>query len=110
MAKEYAKAFYNSEAWKKTRKAYYDSKGGMCERCQKEFEEGKRSLKEVNIGTIVHHKIWITPKNINDPNVTLSWDNLEVVCDEHHNSEHHGKPKRYRFDRDGNIIPTKSFS
>ena len=45
MAKEYAKAFYNSEAWKKTRKAYYDSKGGMCERCQKEFEEGKRSLK-----------------------------------------------------------------
>lgn len=91
MAKEYAKAFYNSEAWKKTRKAYYDSKGGMCERCQKEFEEGKRSLKEVNIGTIVHHKIWITPKNINDPNVTLSWDNLEVVCDEHHNTEHHGQ-------------------
>lgn len=67
-------------------------------------------MKEVNIGTIVHHKIWITPKNINDPNVTLSWDNLEVVCDEHHNTEHHGKPKRYRFDKDGNIIPTKSFS
>ena len=110
MAKEYAKPFYNSEAWKKTRKAYYRSKSGICERCQKEFEEGKRSLKEVNIGTIVHHKKWITPKNINDPNITLSWDNLEVVCDEHHNTEHHGKPKRYRFDKDGNIIPTKSFS
>lgn len=82
----------------------------MCERCQKEFEEGKRSLKDINIGSTVHHKRHITPKNINDPRVTLSWDNLEVLCDEHHAIEHRGKPKRYRYDKDGNIIPTKPFS
>lgn len=110
MAKEYAKGFYNSVAWKNTRNAYYKSKSGMCERCQKEFEEGKRSLKDINIGSTVHHKRHITPKNINDPRVTLSWDNLEVLCDEHHAIEHRGKPKRYRYDKDGNIIPTKPFS
>ena len=106
MAKEYAKAFYNSEAWKKTRKAYYDSKGGMCERCQKEFEEGKRSLKEVNIGTIVHHKKWITPKNINDPRITLDFRNLELLCIDCHNKEHSSKQtKRYQFVASGNVIP-----
>ena len=33
MAKEYAKDFYNSPAWKKTRKAYYIFQRGQCERC-----------------------------------------------------------------------------
>lgn len=110
MAKEYAKAFYNSTAWKETRKAYYKSKSGICERCKQEFEAGNRSLEQINAGIIVHHKRYITPKNIGNPKITLSWENLELLCDEHHNAEHHGKPKRYRFDRDGNIIPTKSFS
>ena len=47
MAKDYAKAFYNSDAWKNTRNAYYTHARGICARCQKEFEEGKRSLEDM---------------------------------------------------------------
>ena len=105
MAKEYAKAFYNSDAWKNTRKAYYQLRRGRCEKCLKEIEEGVRSPADEQPGTIVHHKIHITPKNINDPKITLSYKNLELDCDEHHNREHHSKPKRVRYDKQGNIIP-----
>lgn len=109
MAKEYARAFYNSDAWKKTRKAYFGYRLGECERCKREYEQGDRPLDEVKPGFIVHHKKHITPKNINDPRVTLSFDNLELLCEDHHNKEHKGKAKRYRFDKDGNIIQNKKY-
>ncbi|BFK26971.1 MAG: HNH endonuclease [Blautia producta] len=109
MAKEYAKAFYNSDAWKKTRAAYYKHCGGICERCMREFKEGKRSLEDVKPVKIIHHKKHITPKNINDPRITLSFDNLEGVCDDHHNKEHKAKVKRYRFDKQGNIIKNNNY-
>lgn len=104
MAKEYAKGFYTSDAWRTTRDAYYKHMRGQCERCQCEFQEGTRRLEDIQPGIIVHHKKHITPKNINDPKITLSWDNLELLCDEHHNRHHKGKPKRYSFDKDGKII------
>lgn len=53
---------------------------------------------------IVHHKIYLTQGNINDPKVSLSFDNLEGVCDEHHNREHKEKGRRYRFDERGQPI------
>ena len=56
MAKEYAKRFYASKAWRDTQKAYMQSKHYVCERC------GKPAV-------IVHHKTYISPKNINDPNI-----------------------------------------
>jgi 5-methylcytosine-specific restriction endonuclease McrA len=62
--------------WKKCRNNYFQSKYGLCERCAAP-------------GKIVHHKKYITPDNINDPNITLNWDNLELVCQECHNKEHH---------------------
>lgn len=31
-------------------------------------------------GAIVHHKEHLTPQNINDPDITLSEDNLELLC------------------------------
>lgn len=104
MAKEYAKAFYNSKQWKATRAAYVAHCGGVCERCMREYEEGKRTFADVKPVEMVHHKLAITPHNINEPRITLSFDNLEGVCGEHHNLEHKGKPKRYRFDKFGNII------
>lgn len=104
MAKEYAKGFYNSSAWKRTRKAYYSFRRGQCERCKAEYEEGKRSLAEINPGSIVHHKEYITPDNLSDPTIALSFENLELLCDYHHNNEHKAKPKRYLFDSNGNII------
>ena len=75
MAKEYAKALYNSASWVKTRKAYFDYKHGLCERCNRP-------------GKIVHHKIHITPRNINNPEITLCFDNLELLCRECHEKHH----------------------
>jgi hypothetical protein len=37
---------------------------------------------------VVHHKIYITPLNINDPDITLNFDNLEALCHNCHNKEH----------------------
>ena len=91
MAKEYAKDFYNSQAWKKTRKAYYIFRRGQCERCAKEFAAGKRRLEDIHAGAIVHHKEYITPENLNDPTIALSFDNLELLCEKCHYEEHHKK-------------------
>ena len=93
--KEYAREFYNSTAWKECRSAYSKSVGNLCERCL------DRGL--IVPGELVHHRIHITPQNINDPNVTLSWDNLECVCRKCH-GEIHGTGKRYKVDAFGQVI------
>lgn len=106
MAKKYAEAFYNSDAWKKTRNAYYRYKRGECERCKAEYEAGKRSLNDIQPGKIVHHKRHITPNNINDPSVTLAFENLELLCADHHNKHHKASNRRrYTFATDGRILP-----
>ena len=98
MAKEYAKKFYNSKAWIDCKTAYIKSVFGLCERCGKP-------------GYIVHHKKYITPQNINDPNITLNFDNLEYLCLDCHNKEHNFdrvKPKATRndvmFDKNGQLV------
>lgn len=94
--KEYAKSFYSGFQWKQTRKAYAKSKHNLCERCM---------AKGLFVpGEIVHHKIHLTPANINDPDVAYSWDNLELVCYACHNEEHEAEMRRTkvhsRFDVD----------
>ena len=79
MAKEYAKDFYSSQSWIKTRQAFLNSKMHICERC-----ENRNGM-----GNIVHHKTYITEDNINNPDITLNWDNLECLCQTCHNKEHH---------------------
>lgn len=103
MAREFAKAFYHSKAWRGVRDAYFRSTRGLCERC---LREGR-----LTPGAIVHHKVHLTPENINDPDVALSFDNLEVVCRDCHAKEHpeiyKGAPKqeaRVAFDEDGNVL------
>ena len=93
--KDYAKAFYKSAAWKKTRDAFLKSKGGLCERC---YKKGRFTP-----GVIVHHKIHLTPENINVPEITLNWDNLELLCRDCHAAEH-GTEKRYKIDELGRVI------
>ena len=106
MAKDFSAAFYNSQAWKHTRAAFIVHAGGYCERCRREVEQGKRSLQEMKPIAIVHHKKYLTPENINDPRVSLSFDNLEGLCDEHHNREHKSSEgKRFRFDENGRPVP-----
>lgn len=50
----------------------------------------------------MHHKKHLTPKNINDPEITLNWDNLELLCLDCHQKEH-DKGHRYRVDPDGRV-------
>ena len=56
---------------------------------------------------MAHHKRYLTRENINDAGITLSWDNLEALCRDCHNKEHHKrKPRlRYKFDAAGGISP-----
>lgn len=57
-------------------------------------------------GVIVHHKIHITPENINDPSVVLNWDNLQLVCRDCHAEIHGRLNKRYKLDELGRVINT----
>jgi len=93
--KEYAKHFYKSQTWTKTRNSYAASVGHLCERCLKSGI--------YTPGAIVHHKIHITPENINNPSVTLDWNNLELVCRDCH-AALHSNNKRYRVDDLGRVI------
>ena len=78
--KEYAKGFYKSAAWKRARQQVITRSNGLCERCK------ARGIYKP--GYIVHHKEYITPGNISNPNITLNLDNLEYVCEDCHNKEH----------------------
>lgn len=102
MAKAFAKPFYNSKAWTKSRNAYIDHRvaidGGLCEQCHD------------NIGYIVHHRIELTPENIGDVNISLAWSNFKYLCKDCHDThEGHGlnkaKPVEFLFDKDGQLVP-----
>lgn len=80
MAKEFARAFYDSTQWKHCRTEYKKSRHYLCERCL-----AKGIYKP---GVIVHHKIELTPFNINIPEIALNFDNLELLCRDCHNEEH----------------------
>jgi len=97
--KPYATKFYKSQAWKRCRERYAASVGGLCERCRKRGQ--------IVPGAIVHHKIYLTPENINDESVTLNWDNLELVCRDCHAQEHDGVKKRYTIGPNGSVIAEK---
>jgi len=100
MAKPWAKWFYASKQWHKCRAAYIQSVGGLCERC---LANG-----EYKPGWIVHHKTYLTADNIYDPNITLNFDNLEYLCQDCHNKEHHRQRTTLRkglmFDSEGNLV------
>ena len=95
--KGWAKGFYLSRAWENTRAAYLMSQDYICERCG---EPAK----------VAHHKRYLTRENVNDAGITLSWDNLEALCQDCHNKEHHRRKTRlrYRFDAYGRIVPPLS--
>ena len=96
MAKDFAKDFYNSPAWKNTREEYKRSVGGLCELC---WAEGT-----VKAGEIVHHKTELTPENITDESIALSWNNLQLVCRECHAKIHDRRQRRYTLDELGRVI------
>ena len=96
MAQEFAKKFYRSKAWQKCRKAYIKKCAGLCEECLKEGI--------IRHGQELHHIIALTPDNIDDPNVTLNFDNLIYLCHSHHMIAHCEKNiQRYKVDAGGNV-------
>ena len=87
--------FYGSPAWKDCREAYKAKVHGLCELC---LASGVYTP-----GEIVHHKIKLNAKNIDDPSVTLNFDNLQLVCREHHAQIHAASLKRYKVDEFGKV-------
>ncbi|WP_304345234.1 HNH endonuclease [Campylobacter showae] len=86
--------FYQGQNWKKTRNAYYISQNGICERCG-------------GIGRIVHHKKHLNKANQNDFNLTLHWENLELLCQDCHNKEHFERSctvEGLKFDENGDLV------
>lgn len=72
----WAEKFYKSKEWQDCREAFLQSKFYICERCG-------------GVATIAHHKVYLTPENINDPMITLAFENLEPLCSSCHSNEHH---------------------
>lgn len=93
------KQFYKTRAWRKARKEYIDRRksidGGLCETCG------------VELGYIVHHKIWLNDINCNDPAISLNPAFMKYDCLTCHNKEvdpNERIPGRVRYGPDGEII------
>lgn len=71
------------------------SKHWLCERCG-------------GAAKIAHHKTWLNKDNINNPDITLNWDNLEALCQDCHNKEHNSNKEAVQeglmFDENGDLI------
>lgn len=94
MARAFARDFYDSKAWRKTRRAYARSVHGICERCGEP-------------GFMVHHKTELTPENINDDRIAFGFDNLELLCQTCHNQQHMRREpltEGLMFTEDGDIV------
>lgn len=91
--------FYHSAAWRRLSRAFLLSKDYICERCGAPAE-------------IAHHRRYLTPVNVDDPDIALNPANLESLCMNCHNAEHFSAggvtAQGLTFDDDGNLIPTQS--
>lgn len=98
-ARNFAKLFYKRKQWLECRAAYIAERkaidGGLCETCHD------------RLGYIVHHTIWLTQENINDPNIALNHEHLKYDCLICHNKEREnaGQEMRYVFDAEGQPVP-----
>lgn len=80
MSKPFARKFYSSKAWQDCRNAYAKKANHLCENC---LRQGIYKP-----GVIVHHIIQLTPMNIERPEVTLNYKNLELLCRDCHKQKH----------------------
>lgn len=95
--KPWAEQFYKSDAWQKCRESYMKKVGGLCEIC---LQQGIITPAE-----IVHHKIRLGPSNIDNPAVTMNFDNLQALCRKHHGEVHSPRTaaRRYEVDAAGHV-------
>lgn len=88
------KEFYRTRAWVRTSRAFMRSKDYICERCGAP-------------AAIVHHKVYLDDVKANNPSISLSWSNLEALCQGCHNQEHFGGEAcapGLAFDDQGNLV------
>ena len=95
MARDFAKRFYHSPEWKHCQAEYVKQAQGLCENCMLHGI--------IRPGVIVHHKIHLTPANIEIPEITTCFDNLVLLCRDCHAKEHKLE-KRYKVDELGRVI------
>lgn len=97
MSKSFAKQFYNSKAWRTLRRIVLRRDKFTCQDCR------------ANRAEEVHHKIELTPENINDPMIALNPDNLVALCHSCHDKITKGFTgdiiEGYVFDDNGQVIP-----
>lgn len=96
MSQEFAKSFYSSRQWQRCRESFLVSKFYLCEHCKR-------------YGNIVHHKIYITQANLDNPDITLNWRNLVCLCQDCHNLVHNPIEQRavvdgVMFDANGQLV------
>lgn len=72
--------FYCSKPWRDLSYTLKIKANGKCNRCNQSLLDFSK--------LIGHHKIELTEQNVDDPNVSLNYDNIEVICNLCHNKEH----------------------
>lgn len=103
--------FYQTKVWKLVRKNIWLKQSCLCNRCHRPVYVNGISEwipKEKRLKGIVHHKEYLTDINFNDDSISLNEDNLEGVCIDCHNKEHHSTLVTRNdlvFDSEGNIVP-----
>ena len=104
------KDFYNSKAWKLVRKNVWLKQNLLCSRCHKPvYVDGISEWipKEQRRTGIVHHKIYLDNFNVSDDAIALDEKNLEGICKECHELEHHKDQvtrNEFMFNEDGDLI------
>lgn len=93
-------AFYTSWTWRKCRTAFAKSKGNLCERC---LSRGVIEAGSKDRPLEVHHKTPITQENLSNPEITLNWENLELLCKTCHDEERERREKRWKVDPAGRV-------
>lgn len=71
-------AFYHSKAWRDL-SYLLRLKSGKCQRCGRIVD-----IKQLH----AHHKVLLTPSNVNDISISLNPDNIEILCSSCHDEEH----------------------
>ena len=86
--------FYKIKRWEDFRQYIISKRHGICERCN-------------NAGWILHHKQYINDININDESIVWGEDNIELLCGDCHQKEHHGSDttaEGCEFNAEGELI------